>query len=198
MWLTGSSETGNLIRTCRQDGPYATLHGRRQCRSAQCPFGPPGNADRNRKDHFRVKKKKDNASRDEDSPLSFRFLINGRDKTGTFFDLMSPGTACGMVTNCRNRSDRHLVLPVLIAIWYDLSTFGIRKAFSDGIPRGNAAQLQVGDQVDALFGWNSFAKTSMGRLSQLTGRLRCFPSNQPVPTGSMKGLKDDDSSSANR
>ncbi|TRZ53523.1 hypothetical protein D4S03_01680 [bacterium] len=37
---------------------------------------------------------KDNASKDEDSRLRFRFLIDGRDQTGTFFEFIRTGTTC--------------------------------------------------------------------------------------------------------
>jgi hypothetical protein len=41
-------------------------------------------------------------------------------------------------------SDRHSFLRVLIEISYDLKTFGIPTAFSDGIRPGNAVRLQFG------------------------------------------------------
>ncbi len=43
-------------------------------------------------------------------------------------------------SNCPNWSDRHFFLRVLIGISYDLRTFGIPRAFSDGIRPGNAVQ----------------------------------------------------------
>jgi hypothetical protein len=48
----------------------------------------------------------------------------------------------GMSSNCPNWSDRLLFLRVLIGISYDSRTFGIPRAFSDGIRAGNAVRLQ--------------------------------------------------------